>query len=88
MPLLPAKVNRKQGHNSRKENVVKSEIKLDLTIMVPDIEYKFQVICFWGTQVMEWKPNVGPTEMGKMWCKKTSGRGINNVLLWFQFFSL
>jgi len=29
--------------------VFKSEIELVLTIMVPDLEYKFQVICFRGT---------------------------------------
>jgi len=45
--------------------VVKSEIKLGLTIMIPDPVYKFQIILIGGTYVIEQKPNVGRTDMGK-----------------------
>ena len=41
--LLPTKVNR--GHNSSIEKVVISEIELGLPSMVPDLVYKFQIIC-------------------------------------------
>jgi hypothetical protein len=41
--LLPTKVNR--GHNSSIEKVVISEIELGLPFMVPDLVYKFQIIC-------------------------------------------
>jgi hypothetical protein len=41
--LLPTKVNR--GHNSSIEKVVISEIELGLSFMVPDLVYKFQIIC-------------------------------------------
>jgi len=43
MFLFQAKV--KQGHNSRTEKVVKSEIKPGLSFIVPDHVYKFQMIC-------------------------------------------
>jgi hypothetical protein len=32
-----------------------------LSFMVPELVYKFQMICLWGTQVIELKPNVGRT---------------------------
>jgi hypothetical protein len=46
MTSLPAKENR--GHNSSMEKVVKPEIKFGLHFMVPDLVYKFQVICLKG----------------------------------------
>ena len=48
MPPLPATVHRGM-HYSRTEKVVKSEIEHDLSFMVPDRVYKFQMICFRGT---------------------------------------
>ena len=57
MPQPPAKVNR--GHNSRREKVVKSEIKPSLYFMVPELVYKFQMIFFRGTKVIELKTNAG-----------------------------
>jgi len=41
------------------EKVVKSNINLDLPFMVPDLVYKFQMICLRGTYITEWKPNAG-----------------------------
>ena len=32
-------------HNSRMEQVVKSKVDLGLPFMVPDLVYKFQMIC-------------------------------------------
>jgi len=37
MPLLPAKVINFKEHNSKMEKAVKSEIKLGLPFMVPDL---------------------------------------------------
>ena len=34
-----------KGHNSRKGRVFISKIELGLTFVVPDIVYKFQMIC-------------------------------------------
>ena len=54
MPPLPAKVNRyfffkSRGHNSRTEKLVKTEIKLSFSSMVPDPVYKFQMIFLKGS---------------------------------------
>ena len=38
-----------QGHNSRKEKVVKCEILLGPSFMIPDLVYKFQMIFLRGT---------------------------------------
>ena len=46
-PQLPAKVKQIKGHNSRTEKVSMFE-KLIL-FMVPDLVYKFQMICLRGT---------------------------------------
>ena len=35
------------------EKAVKSEIKLGLPFMVPNLVYKFQMICLWGTYVIK-----------------------------------
>jgi len=43
MSQFSAEVNR--GHNSRMDKVVKSKIKLFLPSIVPDLMYKFQMIC-------------------------------------------
>jgi hypothetical protein len=43
------------------EKAVKLEIKLDFPLMVPDLVYKFQMICIRGNEVKECKPNVGQT---------------------------
>lgn len=40
---------KKQGHNSRTERMTKSEIELGFPFMVPDLEYKFQIICLMET---------------------------------------
>lgn len=53
MSPLPAKANR--GHNSKMEKVVMSEIDLCLPIKVPDLVYKFQIICLKETKAIEWK---------------------------------
>jgi len=37
------------------------KIALALSFMVPELVYKFQIICLWRTQVIELKPNVGRT---------------------------
>ena len=42
MPPVPAKVN---GHDSRTEKGIKSQIKLDLPFIVPDLVHKFKIIC-------------------------------------------
>jgi hypothetical protein len=55
----PASSKSKHGNKPRTEKVAKSEIELGLPFMVPDIEYKSQMICLRGTQVIEQKPNVG-----------------------------
>ena len=34
------------------EKVVKSKIELNLHFMFPDILYKFQMICFKGTEII------------------------------------
>ena len=36
----------KQEYNSRSEKEVKSEFKLRLTFMTPDLVYKFEITCF------------------------------------------
>jgi hypothetical protein len=36
-----------KGSNSRNEKIIKSEIKLSLPFMAPDLVYKFQFICLW-----------------------------------------
>ena len=41
------------------EKAVKSEIKLGLPFMVPNLVYKFQMICLWGTYVIKRQPNMG-----------------------------
>jgi hypothetical protein len=33
-------------------NIYKSEIDLGLPFMVPDLVYKYQMICLWGTYVI------------------------------------
>jgi hypothetical protein len=50
---------RKQGHNSRKSG--KFEIELVLSFMVCDHVYKLQMICLWGTEVIEQK------QVGDVW---------------------
>ena len=59
MPLLPAKVINFKEHNSKMEKAVKSKIKLGLPFMVPNLVYKFQMICLWGTYVIKRQPNMG-----------------------------
>ena len=44
----------KQGHNFRMEKVVKSDIELGLSFTVPDLVYKYQLICLKG-KVIEQK---------------------------------
>jgi len=41
---VPVSSQTKQGHNSRTEKVVKSEIENGLTFMVLDLVYKFQMV--------------------------------------------
>jgi hypothetical protein len=45
-------------HNSRTEQVVKSEIELNLPLMVSEHVYKFLRICLRGTYVIEQKPHI------------------------------
>ena len=45
----PASCKSKQVHNSKMEKLVMSEIKLGLPFMVPDFEYKFQMMSYWIT---------------------------------------
>ena len=45
----PASSKSKHGNKPRMEKVAKSEIELGLPFTVPDIEYKFQMICLRGT---------------------------------------
>jgi hypothetical protein len=47
-----------QGHISKTNKAVKSEIKFDIPIMITDLVYTFQMICKGGTSVIERKPNV------------------------------
>ena len=64
-----------QGHNFKMEKAVKLEIKLDFPLMVPDLVYKFQMICIRGNEVIECKPNVGQTY------KCTYRHGLNLITL-------
>ena len=57
-------------HNSRIEKVVTSDIEIGLPFMIHDLGYKSQMICLWGSEVIEWKPNAVWTQeqtyMGKL----------------------
>jgi hypothetical protein len=44
-------------HNSRTEQIVKSEIELNLPLMVSEHVHKFLRICLRGTYVIEQKPD-------------------------------
>ena len=35
--------------------------------MILDLEYKFQMICIRRTQVIEWRPTAGCSDMGKLY---------------------
>lgn len=58
MDMDATKENR---HNLRKEKVVKSDIKLGIPFIVPDLVNKFERSCFRETYVIEWKSKVGWT---------------------------
>ena len=52
-----------KGYNPRTEKVVKSVNTIDLPFMLPDLVYKFQKICLWGTIVIERKLDVEWTDL-------------------------
>jgi len=54
-----------KDHNSTLKKVFKSEIKLGLSFLVPDLVHEFQMICIKETLVIERKPNAGCMDMGK-----------------------
>jgi len=45
--------------------VVKSKIDHGLLYLVPDLGFKFQMICLRGTEAVRQKPNVGCMDMGR-----------------------
>jgi hypothetical protein len=44
------------------KKMLQSQIEQGLSYMIIGIIYKFQMIFLMGTEVIEWKPNVGCTE--------------------------
>ena len=59
------------------EKVVKSKIKHGLPFMVPDLVYKFQLICPRGSSGIEQKSNAGRTEI---WPNKRMAFGETGLL--------
>ena len=64
-----------------------SKIKLGTPFMVPDLVYKFQMICLRGTYVIEQKPNVGHTDWHMAWHGE-EGRTAKNIHMYVSFLSV
>ena len=76
----PTSSSSKQGHNSRTEKVVTSEIKFCPAFMVLDLVYKFQIICLTGTYI-EQNPNMDVQTWEKTECSRCLTEGAKNTVL-------